>query len=309
MTPQSQQPTAAGHPDPGRLMRFATYASVAAAAVLIAAKLVAWSLTGSVAVLSTLVDSLLDLLASLVTLFAVRQALTPADREHRFGHGKAEPLAAVAQSAFIAGSSVLLLFEAGNRLVNPQPVTRAEIGIGVTLFAILVTLALVGFQRWVVRRSRSVAIAADSLHYSGDLLTNLAVIAALVLTQYFGWAYADPIFGGGVAVYILYNAYLILRDALDMLMDRELPEAERRRIRKIVAAHPEVRDLHDLRTRQAGQTCFIQFHLELDGAMTLRRAHDIADDVERALAKAYPGAEIIVHEYPEGLAEEHRSRA
>src|SRR3546814_508035 len=189
-------------------MRFATYASVTAAAVLIAAKLVAWSLTGSVAVLSTLVDSLLDLLASLVTLFAVRQALTPADREHRFGHGKAEPLAAVAQSAFIAGSSVLLLFEAGNRLVNPQPVTRAEIGIGVTLFAILVTLALVGFQRWVVRRSGSVAITADSLHYEGDLLTNLAVIAALILAQYFGWEYADPIFGGGVAVYKIGRAHV-----------------------------------------------------------------------------------------------------
>lgn len=309
MASQPQMPPPTGHADPGRLMRLATYASVTAAAVLIVAKLVAWSITGSVAVLSTLVDSLLDLLASLVTLFAVRQALTPADREHRFGHGKAEPLAALAQSAFIAGSSVLLLFEAGNRLVNPQPVMRAEVGIGVTLFAIAVTLALVGFQRWVVRRSGSVAIAADSLHYKGDLLTNLAVIAALVLAHYFGLIYADPIFGGGVALYILYNAYAILRDALDMLMDRELPDEERRRIREIVSSHPEVRDLHDLRTRQAGQTCFIQFHLELDGAMTLRQAHDIADDVERALAEAYPDAEIIVHEYPEGLAEEHRSRA
>lgn len=293
--------------DAPRLMRIATYASVATAFLLIGIKTGAWLLTGSVALLASLLDSLLDAMASIITLIAVRHATTPADREHRFGHGKAEPLAALAQSAFILGSAVLLLFEAGNRLVNPRPVAYAEVGIAVIAVSFVATLGLVLFQRWVIRRTNSLAITADSLHYKGDLLMNAAVIAALVLTGWFGWIYADPIFGAGIAIYIAYNATIIVRDAFDMLMDRELPQEERERIYAIVRAHPEAHRAHDLKTRRSGRQIFIQLHLELDPDMPLLRAHRICDDVEKRILDAFPEAEVIIHQDPEGIEEDHPS--
>lgn len=289
----------------GRLMRLATYASVSVAVTLIALKTGAWFVTESIAMLSTLVDSLLDALASIVNLFAVRHALTPADKEHRFGHGKAEALAAMAQSTFITGSAVLLLFQASERLVNPRPLAQPEAGIFVMLISIVLTIALVLFQMWVVRRTRSVAISADSLHYKGDILVNFAVIAALVLSSWFGWLYADPIFGAIIAVYIVYSAWLIIREALDMLMDREMPEADRDTIRAIAMAHPEVASVHDLRTRRSGPSSFIQFHLVMDAELTLIKAHEISDAVETEIRDAFPEAEVLIHQDPTGIIERH----
>ncbi|UCH72609.1 MAG: cation diffusion facilitator family transporter [Rhodospirillales bacterium] len=289
----------------GRLMRLATYASVSVAVTLIALKTGAWIVTESIAMLSTLVDSLLDALASIVSLLAVRHALTPADREHRFGHGKAEALAAMAQSAFIAGSAVLLLFQAGERLINPRPLARVEAGILVMLVSIALTVVLVLFQIWVVRRTRSVAVAADSLHYKGDILVNAAVIAALILGSWLGWLYADPIFGAIIALYILYSAWLIMRTALDMLMDREMPEADRDRIREIAMSHPEVASVHDLRTRRSGPSSFVQFHLVMDADLTLLKAHEISDAVEMEIRDAFPEAEVLIHQDPTGIIEKH----
>jgi len=289
----------------GRLMRLATYASVSVAVTLIALKTGAWIATESIAMLSTLVDSLLDALASIVNLLAVRHALTPADREHRFGHGKAEALAAMAQSAFIAGSAVLLLFQAGERLINPRPLSSPEAGIAVMLVSIVLTVLLVLFQVWVIRRTRSVAVAADSLHYKGDILVNAAVIAALILGSWFGWLYADPIFGTLIAFYILFSAWLIIREALDMLMDREMPEADRDRIREIAMAHPEVASVHDLRTRRSGPSSFIQFHLVMRADLTLLKAHEISDAVETEIRDAFPGAEVLIHQDPTGIIERH----
>ena len=289
----------------GRLMRLATYASVSVASLLIALKTGAWIATESIAMLSTLVDSLLDALASIVSLFAVRHALTPADQEHRFGHGKAEALAAMAQSAFIAGSSVLLLFQAGERFIHPRPLAAPGTGIWVMAVSIVLTVGLVAFQMWVVRRTKSVAVAADSLHYRGDILVNIAVIAALVLGSWFGFLYADPIFGTAIAIYILYNAWLIVREALDMLMDRELPDGERQRIRDIALAHEEVESLHDMRTRRSGQTSFIQFHLVMNAELTLLKAHEVSDEVELDLRRTFPDAEILIHQDPTGIVEKH----
>lgn len=290
-----------------RLMRSATYASVATASVLIVVKLGAWVATGSLSMLSTLVDSLLDVVASLVNLVAVRHALTPPDREHRFGHGKAEPLAALGQAAFIAGSAVFLLFEAVHRLYEPRAVMHSDVGIGVMVFAIVLTFALTRYQAFVVRKTGSLAIQADSLHYLGDLLVNVSVIVALLLVSQLGWVHADPLIGLGIVAYIVFNAWRIARGAFDMLMDRELPDEERQRIREIALAHPEVRDLHDLRTRASGPKLFIQLHLELDGGMSLSRAHEISDRVEAEIAAAFPGAEILIHQDPHGL-EEPRAR-
>ena len=287
----------------GQLMRWATYASVATALLLIAAKVVAYVLTDSVSLLSTLLDSLLDAAASVVNLLAVRQALTPADREHRFGHGKAEPLAALGQSTFIAGSAVFLLVQAVNRLVSPHPVTHAGVGLAVMAFSIVATLLLVLFQRFVIRRTGSLAIRADSLHYASDLIVNASVVLALALVAAYGWQRIDSVFGAGIGLYIIYTAWQIARGALDMLMDRELPDEDRQRIRSIATANPGVRAVHDLRTRAAGQTVFVQMHLEVDGKLTLAEAHTIADAVEAEIGVAYPGAEVIIHEDPAGIVE------
>lgn len=289
--------------DHGSLMRRATYASVSVALVLIMLKFVAWLATGSVAMLATLVDSMLDAAASLVNLFAVRQALTPADREHRFGHGKAEPLAGLVQSAFIAGSALFLFVEVARRLVEPQAVERGALALVVMAISIVMTLGLVSFQRYVVRKTASLAISADKLHYLGDMLANASVAVALVLATQFGLHWADPIFGGGIAIYIVWSAWEIIRQSLDQLMDRELPDEERKRIREIAQSHPEVKAVHDLRTRASGRDIFIQFHIELDRAATLVRAHEISDAVEARLREAFPAAEVIIHQDPEGLDE------
>jgi ferrous-iron efflux pump FieF len=303
MTVSADHQGAAANEHQGRLMRLATYASVATACLLIVVKLAAWLMTGSVAVLSSLTDSLLDVVASLVNMLAVRHALTPADREHRFGHGKAEPLSGLAQAAFVAGSGALLIVQAIARIYEAEPVRNESIGIGVMVFTIVVTILLVRFQTYVVKRTRSVAIGADSLHYTGDVLLNGSVVVSLVLSAWLGWRVLDPLFGGAIAVYLMVNAYKIGRASLDLLMDREFDDSERQRIRAIVTAHPEVHALHDLRTRSAGRQTFIQCHVEMDGDITLTRAHAIGDEVEASLLKAFPGAEVIIHQDPAGLDE------
>lgn len=289
--------------DHARLMRLATYASTATAALLIAIKLVAWVATGSVALLSTLIDSTLDLGASALNLVAVRQALIPADDDHRFGHGKAEALAGLGQAAFVVGSGAFLLAEAGSRVAHPQPITHGEWGIAVMVFSIMATLALVWFQRMVAKRTNSLAISADSLHYTGDLLINASVIVSLLLAAGTGWPLADPLFAIGIAVWLMINAWKIAKLSLDTLMDKELPDAERERIRAIVTAHPGVRSHHDLRTRTSGRQGFIQLHLELPGDLPLVEAHRIADDVEVAILAEFPGFEVIIHQDPVGIRE------
>lgn len=288
----------------GRLMRLATYASVTTALVLIATKLGAWWLTGSVALLSSLIDSMLDAAASLVTLFAVGHALAPADAEHRFGHGKAEPLAALVQAGLITGSALFLVFEALPRLLNPQPIESGGVGLAVMVFSILATFALTRFQYYVVRRTGSTAISADALHYFADLLTNAGVIVALILATQFNLLLADPIIALVIAGYIFWSALKIGRSALDMLMDRELPDSQRKTILEIVRAHPDVLGVHELKTRESGQSTFIQLHLELDGGMSLYRAHVIADTVEAELQTHFPGANVIIHQDPHVLSED-----
>jgi ferrous-iron efflux pump FieF len=293
----------ARNPRHARLLRLATRAAVGVAGLLIVTKLAAWFLTDSVAILSSLMDSVLDVGASLVNMYAVAHALVPADREHRFGHGKAEALAGLAQSAFISGSALFLVAEAVQRLIEPRAIMRDEIGIAVMVLSLVLTLGLVIFQRQVVKHTRSVAISADSMHYRGDILANLGVILALVLAGRFGWIYADAIIALLVAGYILFGAWGIIKSALDQLMDRELPEPQRQRIRRIALAHDRVEDVHDLRTRSSGMQSFIQLHMELDGDLTLMQSHEIADEVEAAIRLAFPGAEVIIHQDPAGLEE------
>ncbi len=285
-----------------RLMKRATYASMATAIILIIAKLVAWLWTDSISIMASLIDSSLDALASLINLLAVRHALTPADREHRFGHGKAESLAGLGQSMFIAGSAGFLMLEAAGRFIHPQPVHVVGIGIAVMIFSIIATLVLMMIQRHVIKLSGSTAIKADYLHYSTDLLVSISVIIALLLASW-GWPGFDALFAVAIVAYILYSSWGIASDAIQSLMDRELPDKDRKRIHEIVFSQKHVKGMHDLRTRRAGTTAFIQLHLELDDNLTLLHAHSIADAVETRIRNAYPDSEIIIHEDPASLME------
>jgi ferrous-iron efflux pump FieF len=295
-------PTAAG-----ALMRRATYASIAVAGAMVLVKLVAWLMTGSVSLLSSLLDSLLDAAASLVNLIAIHQALTPADREHRFGHGKAEPLASLGQSAFITGSAVLLLIQGLQHLLTPAPVTNSGLGIAVMVFAIIVTFALVRYQQHIIKRTGSLVVSSDELHYRSDLILNIAVIVALVVEKMLAWPYVDPLFGIAIGLWIIFGAWRVARQAIVQLMDQELPDDARARIRQIALAHPQVRSVHDLRTRAAGPDAFVQIHLEMDGDLTLKEAHYVSDAVEADILAAFPQAEVMIHQDPEGVEEPRRT--
>lgn len=297
MKPAPVDPPTAVRPDTARLMRMATYASLTVALTLIAAKTLAWVFTDSVSLLASLIDSTLDALASLINLIAVRHALTPADREHRFGHGKAEALAGLAQAAFITGSAGFLLLESSRRLINPVPLETWVPGIAVMVFSMLATLLLISFQRYVIHRTDSTAIKADALHYRSDFLLNGSVILALWLAAR-GWGGFDALFAIGIALYILYSAWAIVRHSLDDLMDRELPVSERGAIKRIAMSHPLVRGMHDLRSRRSGVSTFIQLHLEVDDNLSLLQAHEVSDEVELKLQEVYPNGEIIIHVDP-----------
>ena len=283
----------------GKLMRRATYAAVAVGILLATIKFIAYLLTGSVSLLSSLIDSMLDIVASTINLFAVKHSLEPADEEHQFGHGKIESIAGLAQAAFIAGSAVFLVFAAIKRLLSPSPISYGNVGIGIMIVSIFITLSLVKYQKYVVKKTGSVAISADSLHYVSDLLMYLCVIIAIVMSSYFDINAADPLIAIGIAAFILYSARLIAIQSLAQLMDRELPDEDREKIMQIALSHEEVKNVHGFRTRASGPDIFIQLHLEMDGNMVLQKAHDIADDVEMKICKAFPNADVIIHEDPE----------
>lgn len=285
-----------------RLLKLATAASVATAMLLIVVKALAYWRTGSVSILASFVDSLMDSGASVLNLIAVRYALAPADRAHRFGHGKAESIAALGQGTFIIASGVYLIVEALQRLLAPQPLQAFGLGVAVMLFTIAITALLLLVQGYVIRRTHSAAIRADSLHYRTDLLTNSAVLLALLLAQ-FGWPGLDPLFALAVAGYILWSARRIMADALQELLDRELPESQRDAVIGLALAHPEVRGVHDLRTRSAGRVDFMELHLELDDHITLLRAHRISDEVAASIRETYAGADVVIHQDPVGIAE------
>lgn len=282
----------------GILMKRAAIASVGVSMFLVAIKTGAYFASHSVAMLASLADSALDLFASALNMFAIHQALAPADAEHRFGHGKAEPLAGLAQGAFITASGLFLVIQSVQRIVTPEPVENSVAALAVMCVSILATILLVIYQRRVVAQTGSVAVDADRTHYASDLATNLGVILALVLSAWMGWALADPIIALLVAGVMVWTALGVARTSLDQLMDRELPDEDRARIIRIAQGHAAVRDVHELKTRQAGISTFIQLHLVLDPTITLAEAHAVSDAVERALLGAYPGAEIIIHQDP-----------
>jgi len=284
--------------DRGTLMKRAAIASVVVSLFLVVIKAGAYFASHSVALLASMADSALDLFASGLNMLAIRHALTPADAEHRFGHGKAEPLAGLAQGAFIAASALFLSIQAVQRIVTPEPLDHSIPALIVMCVSIVCTLLLVRYQRRVAARTGSLAVEADSSHYASDLLTNLGVIVALVLASWLGWTLADPLIALCIAAVLVWTAWGVGRRSLDQLMDHELPDEDRLRIKKIAESHDKVIDAHDLKTREAGLLTFIQLHLRLRSDMTLAEAHGVSDDVECAILEAYPNAEVIIHQDP-----------
>jgi len=280
-----------------RLVNRAALAATTLASVLLLVKIFAWWYTGSVSLLAALVDSLVDIAASLTNLFVVRYSLQPADAEHTFGHGKAESLAALAQSMFISGSALFLFLTGLQHLATPNEMRAPMVGIVVTLVALFSTLALVTFQRWVVKKTRSLAIRADMLHYQSDVIMNGAILLALGLSWY-GFRRADALFALGIGVWILYSALRMGYEAVQALLDRALPDEDRQMIIDIAANWPGVQGAHDVRTRQSGPTRFIQLHLEMDDDLPLFQAHKMAEEVEKALLDRFPGSDVIIHQDP-----------
>jgi ferrous-iron efflux pump FieF len=285
----------------GRLMQRAAIASVCVSLFLVGIKTFAYFASNSVALLASLADSALDLFTSTLNLIAIRHALTPADAEHRFGHGKAEPLAGLAQGAFITASALFLVIQAGSRILDPQPVEHSVAALSVMFVSILLAICLILYERRVVAKTGSLAVAADQTHYLGDLATNIGVVLAIALTVYMDWPLADPLIALAVAGVMVWSAWGVGIQSFNQLMDHELPEEDRERIRHIVKGHGAVRNLHELKTRAAGLSIFIQVHIEMDPAMTLADAHAVSDEVESDLMAAFPGAEVIIHQDPEGL--------
>jgi ferrous-iron efflux pump FieF len=282
------------------LNRSAALASIAVAVLLVGLKLWAVLSTGSTAMLGSLADTALDLIASMATLAGVSVAAQPADEKHRFGHGKAEALAAMFQVVLISISALSLAFRAVEQWFAGTRPQGAEGGIVVSVIAMAATLALLAWQRHVIAKTKSLAIATDHVHYQSDLLLNLAVIAALALDQYAGIAGADPFFGLAIALWLGWGAWGASQQAIEQLMDKEWPEERRTAFLEAVARHPEIRGLHDLRTRTSGNSDFVQFHLAVDPEMTIRDAHVVMDEVEAILAKEFPGLEVLIHPDPVG---------
>lgn len=281
-----------------QLMRLASYCSVITAITLIIIKIVSFFMTHSLALLSSLTDSGLDLGASIVSLIAIHQALIPADKEHRFGHGKAEAVGALAQGIIICFSALFLLYETIQQLLNPKPLEHLEIGLGVMLTSIFVTFLLVSFQRYVVKKTNSLAISADNAHYMGDVLMNIGVIISMIFSYTIGWKWIDPMFAICVSFYLFYCAYKIIYNVQSILMDKELPIEVRKRIKETVTKHYLVSHIKDLRTRNSGQNCFVQFSIILNGENTLETTHSLCDELEKEIKQFVPNCEIFIHPEP-----------
>jgi ferrous-iron efflux pump FieF len=284
----------------GTLTARAAMASVSMALFLLVIKVYASVETGSVAMLGSLADTGLDLIASLVTLFSVRYAAMPADNDHRFGHGKAEAVSALFQVMLIAVSAVAIAWRAVERLSSGAQTANPEYGIGVSLIAIATTFALLAYQRMVVKRTGSVAIHADHVHYQTDLLLNIAVIVAIVLDTVLHIKGADAGFGLIIAAWLLWGAWRAMSMAIDQLLDREWPEEKKARFLEVASRHPQLKEIHDFRSRSSGMHDFCQFHVLVDPDMTLKAAHDVMDEVEAELMREFPGVEVLIHPEPEG---------
>jgi ferrous-iron efflux pump FieF len=288
-------------------VRLAAIFSTSTAFILVLIKLYAWLVTDSSAMLASTTDSILDLFASIMSIVILRFALAPADKEHSFGHGKAESLAGLVQASFVLGSAILLIFSGVSRLLNPQIIMHSEVAIWVTIISIVLTLILVVFQRYVIKRTGSIIISGDALHYQSDLFLNLGVLAAIILSQG-TWIQADGVFTILVALYLVFGAGQIMIQSVSQLMDSELSDEELSKIKSIVVKHKQAMGIHELRTRQSGAQKFIQFHLELSDHLSLLEAHGIGDEIEAEICQAFAPCEVFIHQDPSSVVQSGQSK-
>jgi cation diffusion facilitator family transporter len=288
-----------------RLIKVSTYVTVVGVALVILAKLYGWFITNSITMLASLTDSLLDICVSMMNLITVHYSLQPADHEHRFGHGKAEDIAVFVQASFFAMSGIFLIFTSVNRLLAPneQLIRDSLEGVVILVFSTIITLGIVLFQHYVMRRVKSNVIEADSMHYFTDFMTNICAIIGIVVATYWHIAIFDSIIAIAIAIYIIVNSIRMFKRSFNNLMDHELDEKDRKMIIETIKSHKKVLGFHDLKTRYAGAKSFIQFHLELDENITLKQAHIIGIEVEQSILNKIPNAEIIIHQDPEGIDE------
>lgn len=288
------------------LVKVASYVSVIVAVIIMMIKTYAWIMTESQSILASLIDSLLDISASVINLIAIRISLTPPDDNHRFGHEKFQDLAIFSQSMFFFASCLFILFSSFKALISGSVVVNEQIGINVIYICIILTFGLVCFQSYVVKKTHSKIIEADKLHYFSDFMTNIMVVVSIYLSDKF-W-YLDALVGVGIAAYIMYGSYKLLRLAIRNLADEEFPQTDKEKVLKIVSASSHVKGVHELKTRYAANKPFIQFHLELDGNLTLIQSHEIADSLMDSLLAEFPDAEITIHQDPVGLEENVKYR-
>lgn len=280
------------------LIKGASYASVGVAGIGIVLKAMTFFTTGSMAILSTLFDSVQDFLTSAINFFAVHHALKPADHHHRFGHGKAQAIGALIQSVIIIASALFLIAQSVQRLVYPRPLTQLGFGLEVLGIIILLTIALVRFQSYVIRKTGALSIKADQAHYTGDVLMNVGVIVSMLIAYYFQFYIIDALFGIGVGLYLFFVVFSVLKESVGMLMDSEMPLSFRRELEGIVLTHKGVYAMHDLKTRTSGDNVFVQFAIDVDGRMTLKRAHDITDSLEAQIHQRFSTVQAIIHPEP-----------
>jgi len=283
-------------------VRLAAVSSTTTALILVVIKLYAWLVTDSSAMLASTTDSILDLFASVMSIVILRFALAPADKEHTFGHGKAESLAGLVQASFVLGSAIILIFSGISRLLNPQAIVQSEVAIWVTVISIVLTLVLVAFQRYVIKRTGSIIISGDALHYQSDLLLNLGVLVAIILSQGY-WLQADGVFTILVALYLVFGASQIMVQSVSQLMDSELSEEELAKIKKVIYEHDQALGIHELRTRQSGVQRFVQFHLELSDELSLLEAHSIGDELEAEICRLLAPCEVFIHHDPSSVVQ------
>lgn len=279
-------------------MRLASRVTLSAVVFLIILKLMAWYMTESVSLLSSLVDSCMDFMASMVNFIAIRYAVQPPDDDHRFGHGKAEYIASMGQASFIAVTAMVVAIEAVLRFKSPVLISHSDVGIGVMAISLMVTVGMVRFQRYVMKKTGSTAVGADAAHYITDILSNAAVILTFIVVGYTGWHWADPVIALFIAAYILHGAWEVAKESFDHLMDKEFNDAEREEIVRVILAQQRVLGVHELKTRRSGLLSFIQCHVDLDARMSLHDAHEIAETIETAVQKLHPHAEVLIHMDP-----------
>lgn len=285
------------------LKTLAASASVLLAVSLCLLKTFGTFYTGSLAILSSLIDSLADVFASSISFIAIHFSTRPASQNHRYGYGRAESISALVQSAFVAGSGLFVMYDGINRLINPAPLSKTDFGIMVMVISLVATLTLICFQKYVAKKTGSPAIHADSAHYTVDVLTNASIILSLIVVKFFNISWFDILTAFIISLYLIYNAYQIAADAIAALTDRELDESIRNQVIDIIIHSEGIEGFHDFRSRDLGGTYFFEIHLELDGNLTLSQAHAFTDKVEENIQKFFPGAQVIIHQDPYGLHE------